>query len=164
MVCPNPMSWKELGDLIVEGTLESLGKLGRSEADLKVYREFMAGVRNDYASVGDFIKIDVFEAAVHSSDGKKHAVDVEHASERVVWRLNDFPYNLEDGIQHWLLWSTRELAKGRMQQLIDDKFPAGSWDRLTFVNPAPLQSVLSVWHCHVIVRPKQQQRADEQAV
>ncbi len=82
--------------------MESLGKLGRSEAQLHVYRNFMAGVRgqqgrslpvqrsravplyrgsvliarlplpqvrNDYSSVADFIKVSVFEAAVHCKGG-----------------------------------------------------------------------------------------------
>lgn len=45
MVCPQPLSWEEVAGLIQEGTVESLGKLGRSEEDIQVYRKFMAGVR-----------------------------------------------------------------------------------------------------------------------
>ncbi|KIZ02048.1 hypothetical protein MNEG_5912 [Monoraphidium neglectum] len=47
-------------------------------------------VREDYASVGDFVKILVFEAAVHMKDGKKHAVDPEQSKngDGALWRLN----------------------------------------------------------------------------
>lgn len=48
MVCPVPLSWEEVAGLIDEGTVESLGKMGRSEDDLKVYRKFMDGVRARY--------------------------------------------------------------------------------------------------------------------
>ena len=164
-----------------------------------------AQVREDYASVADFIKISVFEAAVHIigarsasslveqrvvqrhastprmqrraaalpadqlrsrphdpvrpplplADGKKQAVDSEHASaDRVIWRRNDFPYNFEPSMEHWLLWASRELPQARVDELIAERFPPGEWDVLEFVNPVQLKSVLSVWHCHVIVRPK----------
>ncbi|GBF89557.1 hypothetical protein Rsub_02275 [Raphidocelis subcapitata] len=155
MVCPVTLDWEQTSALIREGTVESLGKLGRSEEQLRVYRSFMAGVKEDYASVADFIKISVFEAAVHITDGKKQAVDSEHASaDRAIWRPNDFPYNFEPAMQHWLLWCSREPPAARLQALVDAKFPPGAWDVLRFVNPPALQSVLSVWHCHVIVRPK----------
>lgn len=58
--------------------------------------------------------------------------------------LQDFPYNFEAGMQHWLLWSTKEVPAARVSQLIDSKFPADSWDRTHFLNPPQLQSVLSV--------------------
>lgn len=154
-LCPVPISWERLGELVEEGTVESLGKLGRSESQLSVYKKFMAGVRNDYVGVADFIKISVFEAAVHTLDGKKHAVDSEQSGgETVVWRLNDFPYNFEPGIHHWLLWSTKEIPGVRVAELIAARFPAGGCDVLHFTNPPSLQSVLSVWHCHVLVRDK----------
>jgi hypothetical protein len=56
----------------------------------------------------------------------------------------DFPYNFEDGVQHWLLWSTREIPAPRIQELMDSKFPEAAWDRLYFLNPPALQSVLAV--------------------
>lgn len=92
-----------------------------------------------------------------NADGKKVAVDAEHADggERVIWRPNDFPYNFEPGMRHWLLWAAGELPRARILELIGAKFPEADWDALTFTNPPVLQSVLTVWHCHVIVRPKQ---------
>jgi hypothetical protein len=44
-LCSEPLSWEKTAQLIQEGTVESLGQLGRSESQLSVYRKFMAGVR-----------------------------------------------------------------------------------------------------------------------
>lgn len=91
-----------------------------------------------------------------TTDGKKAAVDSEHADggERLVWRRNDFPYHFEPGMQHWLLWAARELPRPRIEALVAERFPEAQWDAMHFTNPPVLQSVLAVWHCHVIVRPK----------
>jgi hypothetical protein len=57
--------------------------------------------------------------------------------------------------RHWLLWARRELPASRIAALVAERFPAAEWDAQVFTNPPELQSILSVWHCHVIVRPKQ---------
>eukprot|EP00775_Hariotina_reticulata_P009400 gene9400-9564_t len=80
------------------GTVESLGKLGRSEEQLITYRSFMD---------------------------------------------KDFPYNFELDVQHWLLWSTEPLNAEAIWDQIDSRFPETEWERLMFVNPAALQSILS---------------------
>ncbi|WIA18658.1 hypothetical protein OEZ85_003363 [Tetradesmus obliquus] len=152
------ITWDQIREIVKIGTVESLGKLRRSEQQLKTYRAFMDKVRQDYASVADFIKISVLDSASKlNSEGKKEAVDSEHGGQQIVWHLNDFPYYFEDNVQHWLLWSSdRPLEQQLIAQQIAAKFPEQQWEHIMFVNPAALQSVLAIWHCHVLVRPKQQ--------
>lgn len=52
MVCPLPLRWEEAAALIDEGTVESLGRLGRSDDAIQVYREFMAKVRRMAVGLG----------------------------------------------------------------------------------------------------------------
>eukprot|EP00882_Tetradesmus_deserticola_P009013 GHRQ01009508.1.p1 GENE.GHRQ01009508.1~~GHRQ01009508.1.p1 ORF type:complete len:174 (+),score=57.52 GHRQ01009508.1:90-611(+) len=153
------LTWDVVSEIVETGTVESLGRLRRSEQQLKEYHAFMDKVRQDFASVPDFIKISVLDSASKlNAAGKKEAVDSEHGTQQqLVWHLNDFPYYFEDNVQHWLLWSTQEpLEQPAIQQQVAAKFPEPQWEHIIFVNPAALQSVLSIWHCHVLVRPKQQ--------
>jgi len=88
----------------------------------------------------------------NSETNKKEAIDLEHETHQLIWRKNDFPYNFEQGMEHWLLWSTEKLPAEKIQEHIKAKFP--DLDTTYFVNPTQLQSVLAVWHCHVLTRPK----------
>lgn len=65
-------------------------------------------------------------------------------------RRNDFPYNWEDGIEHYLLWSNEEVPDNEIEGYIQDLMPHCS-DYLWFVNPAELKSIPEIWHAHVIV-------------
>eukprot|EP00878_Enallax_costatus_P001268 GHUV01001412.1.p1 GENE.GHUV01001412.1~~GHUV01001412.1.p1 ORF type:complete len:207 (+),score=46.43 GHUV01001412.1:94-621(+) len=156
------LTWDVTKKYIEEGTVESLGHLRRSEQQLKTYRAFMAKVREDYASIADFIKVSVLDRACRiNSGGKKEAVDMEHGTDLLVWHQNDFPYYFEDNVQHWLLWSTSgPLSHAAIEQETRQKFP--DMDYLIFVNPAALQSIRDIWHCHVLVRPKQTEQEQPQ--
>lgn len=149
------ITWDEAREYIQGGTVESLGKLRRSEQQLTVYRSFMDKVKAEYASVADFVKISVLERTSRvNSEGKKEAVDSEQTgANQLVWHRNDFPYYFEDDVQHWLLWNNCPLDTEAIQQQIQLKFPEQQFEHLMFVNPAALQSILSIWHCHVLVRP-----------
>jgi hypothetical protein len=80
---------------------------------------------------------------------------------RLIWRLNDFPYYYEAGIEHHLLWCTDPLSVDEVGRIARERFAPGGpgnasskkkRQHLVFVNPVALQSVLAVWHAHVLVR------------
>lgn len=56
----------------------------------------------------------------------------------------DFPYYFEPDVTHWLLWNNTPLDKEEIWEQIRVKFPEQQWEALMFVNPAALQSILSV--------------------
>lgn len=56
----------------------------------------------------------------------------------------DFPYYFEDDVTHWLLWNTCPLDTASIWTQVQDRFPQQQWEALMFVNPAALQSILSV--------------------
>lgn len=150
------ITWDEVAQYIEEGTVESLGKLRRSEQQLTTYRAFMDQVKADYASVADFVKISVLERTSRvNGEGKKEAVDSEQTgAQQLVWHKNDFPYYFEPDVTHWLLWNSTPLDSQEIWEQVRVKFPEQQWEALMFVNPAALQSILSIWHCHVLVRPR----------
>ena len=89
------------------------------------------------------------------TDGKKRAeIREPKLQPRLVWRRNDFPYHFEEGIDHWVLWSSSgplldEALRGEAAERFgtDHEF-------LIWVNPPELQSVRAMWHAHVLIRKK----------
>lgn len=69
---------------------------------------------------------------------------------KLVYTLNDFPYYVEPGIEHGVVWSTGKLREKDMLALLDEKLSGR--ERIYFINPPSLQSVAEVEHAHVFSR------------
>ncbi|MEW5306469.1 MAG: hypothetical protein WDW36_008931 [Sanguina aurantia] len=66
--------------------------------------------------------------------------------------LQDFPYNLANGLTHHNLWSTQPLAPDMTQALLEMFLPGREltwWE-----NPTVLQSMPELWHVQVVSRPE----------
>ena len=88
-------------------------------------------------------------------DGKHvHVKSLDFESARVVvFRKNDFPYNLEEGVEHFLLWSNQDLSPDEIDTYIQEHTVSlDPLDTLWFVNPTELKSIPDLWHAHVMVR------------
>eukprot|EP01024_Parvocaulis_polyphysoides_P073753 TRINITY_DN9509_c0_g4_i3.p3 TRINITY_DN9509_c0_g4~~TRINITY_DN9509_c0_g4_i3.p3 ORF type:complete len:149 (-),score=9.82 TRINITY_DN9509_c0_g4_i3:213-659(-) len=66
------------------------------------------------------------------------------------FKAKDFPYYLEEGIEHNVLWCTEPLMEEEIQQVL--KSYCKDRETTYFVNPPHLQSIKGVWHAHVISR------------
>ena len=64
--------------------------------------------------------------------------------------INDFPYDLEQGIGHYVLFAQHSLAPEVITEIITETFPGLT--TLWFVNNPNQQSVKEVWHCHIMVK------------
>ena len=71
--------------------------------------------------------------------------------DQVVWRANDYPYYLVDGIHMDVVWcEAGSIAVDALHALIADKLP--NHQVQTFENPVHLRSVPELHHVHVISR------------
>eukprot|EP01026_Neomeris_dumetosa_P048286 TRINITY_DN4175_c0_g1_i6.p2 TRINITY_DN4175_c0_g1~~TRINITY_DN4175_c0_g1_i6.p2 ORF type:complete len:109 (-),score=2.52 TRINITY_DN4175_c0_g1_i6:284-610(-) len=77
-------------------------------------------------------------------------IQVQNGERILLWRDNDFPYYLEDGIEHHVLWCTEPLQHEEILQVIQ-QYREG-YETTYFVNPPQLQSIKGVWHAHVLSR------------
>lgn len=85
--------------------------------------------------------------------GKKKAhTSKTKGTKKLVYMVNDFPYFVELGIEHGIVWSTGKLCKDEMLALLDEKLPGK--EKLYFINPPSLQSITEVEHAHVFSRNK----------
>ena len=67
---------------------------------------------------------------------------------------NDFPYYMEDGIEHWILWKLgdscddRDIDEAKKELRKKNKF----MEFLHWVNPPHLKSLPAVDHIHILGR------------
>ncbi|KAL3160231.1 hypothetical protein ABBQ32_010986 [Trebouxia sp. C0010 RCD-2024] len=64
-----PMPFEKVQELATNGSLQSLGQLGRHPQHIRTYRAFRAKVLQEWASVQDYIQWKVFEWPVSSVQG-----------------------------------------------------------------------------------------------
>jgi len=62
----------------------------------------------------------------------------------------DFPYSLEEGIEHHVLWSSAPLSTAEMEAEVSRH--RDGYEYLIFVNPDVLKSIPTIWHAHVLSR------------
>ncbi|KAJ3209003.1 hypothetical protein HDU67_006418 [Dinochytrium kinnereticum] len=104
------------------------------------YIKWRADMPKIYASVPDFIKIEVL-AFPYDIDGYGKKVargDIQQPGlKNKVLRLNDFPYATkpEENIQHLVLWylGEDELSRDEVVAILQEKMPG--FEYLYFVNP-----------------------------
>lgn len=105
-----PISWVELTDLINRGKLEDLT---RSPAALEGYLQWKRKVVATHGSVEKFI---LTQRLHWSKLTPKSPVPFQCPSDWKVLR-NDFPYGVDDGITHLVVWLKTPLEKTVTQEL-----------------------------------------------
>lgn len=65
---------------------------------------------------------------------------------------NDFPYSVEEGISHILLWSQIPLSRDYIEDILESNYGHEQYEWVYFVNPPEIQSVRKLPHVHVFMR------------
>jgi hypothetical protein len=126
-----------------------LEKLGRNEEGARVYREWKEDALKVYESTEDFILVNLFGAATRTTNmGKLKASMKETTEISIILRQNDFPYHFAPNVIHYCLWSNTELLEDLIERYLKTTFNNYVW----FNNPAPLKSILGIFHIHIIVK------------
>ena len=68
---------------------------------------------------------------------------------------NDFPYSVEPGIEHILIWSKEPLESHWIESILEEKYGSSVYEWTYFVNPPAFQSVRRLPHTHVFMRKKE---------
>ena len=112
--CQSALSWSTLKSIILSSDLV---KLARSEEQKVTYRRGREAIHNQWDSIYDYLLCVKFgfDETLNEETGKKRSEptfetvrrqwsEESSSSHRMVLCLNDYPYYLEDGIEHWILW------------------------------------------------------------
>ena len=74
----------------------------------------------------------------------------------MIWRPNDFPYYLEDGVQHDCIWFEAGAHTDRaVADAIAVHRPPADFEAVWWVNPPHLMSIPELHHVHVISRRRE---------
>lgn len=166
-----PYHWEELAAIIATNNSDSekdnyVDLIVRKPADETVYANWNRVLKGKYFSINDYIKITVLGyTSVISKDGglimagtlhRKSGKQVADSTGKYycILRRNDFPYWLEQGVTHYLLWSLEEIPNDEAKRIIEEKFPSKKYDVLFFTNTPEKKSVKGVPHYQIFVKSK----------
>jgi len=150
------LSWNECKQIVAEDRLELLG---RSDTQQSSYDEFTRGIKDKYEHVKDYLFVSKFgfEAEASPITGKLRVniLPGSLSTDRLNLCINDFPYNYEEGIAHYVLWklgtqlTEKEIVDAQDSLLRDERL--GAKDACWYVNPPHLKSILEIDHAHILV-------------
>lgn len=150
-------SWDELQTFVNGNVLHKEGVLilGRPAEFDAEYTKEKREVKAIYVEYIDFIKskylaYDLEE--IQCDDGVKlrAIAPVTDRYEYHSLRPNMYPYSLEPSVKHFVLWSTKRLNPGQIENCIKKEYP--NQEYLWWENPLNLKSIPEVFHIHVLIR------------
>ncbi|KAI8326361.1 hypothetical protein GQ54DRAFT_239868, partial [Martensiomyces pterosporus] len=149
-----PVSWIKFKQLVDARNLEPLGRSLETQA---VYERHMAEMKRQYGSVANYLTTHALGDFIATTKEQGFDPTSPIATDDFLFRANDFPYYLGDGVQHWVLWCRKRLTPGfdappAAIEAIRGRFGQGVEWRY-FVNPVAKQSVPQLSHAHVFVKP-----------
>ena len=157
-----PFSWEDLKQIIL--VEQNLAKLSRSTAQQMDYERFRRRLNQEWRSIYDYIlctKLGFSESATSTKDEDGGStqrccdIELEHISEvRTALVENDFPYNMEPGIEHLILWKTKEnITPHEIQETLRSlQDRENVVDTLHWINPPHLKSLPGIDHVHFLCR------------
>lgn len=159
--CPL-LYWVDIKNIIDSDRLELLG---RSKEQQYVYDNFRKSLSLEWQSMRDYLMVSKFNfTSMESEDGKMKAVreitdsrdcnDKSNTSQLAL-HLNDFSYNFEPGVKHYILWkfSNEQVTTTEINEAISNltrDLPTAV-DSASYVNPLALQSIPEIYHAHILL-------------
>lgn len=153
-----PLSWEDLVDII---TIQNdLAKLSRSIEQQKEYEIYKRDLLRESRTVTDHVLCnkfpDIFEKRFDAETKLWYSYPplTDITSVAITLVKNDFPYYMEDGIEHWILWKLGEscddqdIDEAKQELRKKNKFT----EFLHWVNPPHLKSLPAVDHVHILGR------------
>lgn len=158
-------TWEDL--LLLEGPSfgTAVMAMGRTKEVSDAYASYKTDVLAVYASPTDAILHRRLGMEVQAGPEGKLVATV--SDKGFLLRANDFPYAIEDGIDHFVLWRTSAggpitAAEARAELKSNSShYGLEGSDIICFVNPPKLMSVPRVQHAHVFAR-KVREKQEEQ--
>ncbi|KAJ2725787.1 hypothetical protein GGI07_000994 [Coemansia sp. Benny D115] len=148
-----PIPWTQFKKHVDAENLDPLGRSAETQAAYEVQKKW---VKQQYGSMANYLTQNALAdfIALKKNDGFDASADL--CAEDFLFRPNDFPYSIGDGVEHWVLWSLKHLSPGftpprAAVDAIGRRFGLHAEWRY-FVNPVNKQSVPQLSHAHVFVK------------
>ena len=138
----NKLSWDEIKEIISK---KELHKFGRLEDELERYKEYIESSKKTHGTVFNLMSFILYGKPLNEIYNKNLPF------RDPIFRRNDFPYAIEDNVEHYLIWSlTKMTNKKEIIKFIEEN--VGDKQYVWTVNPHFLQSIPEIFHVHVFVK------------
>ncbi|KAG0078378.1 hypothetical protein BGZ93_000907 [Podila epicladia] len=186
-------SWHQITAAIAQNSLHGLRRTDKGQWEYEVWQDQID--RTKYGNIGRYIALTVLhwpdlldpaetpQAQSGSNDNEALTLQERYRTiaPRLTLRLNHYPFPVQDSIQYFVLWATRDISvedeRERLDRYLEEQFvgpvleegqgqkerqplsaelvpakPGKKKEWIWFVNPIELRSVATVHHLHVFVR------------
>ncbi|KAF7732085.1 hypothetical protein EC973_006340 [Apophysomyces ossiformis] len=131
--------WEEVHHYV---STNQIKKIHRSQSVQKVYNQWMKDTLDKYGSIETYL----LKEKLHFPTD---AFSIDRPP--VILLPNDFPYAVEPGINHLLMWSQTPLNQEYIEEILLSRFGM-AYEWVYWVNPVEIQSVRRLPHVHVFLR------------
>ena len=145
------INWTQLLKMHAAGNFE---ENCRSKYMIDQYQQHKRNVLSKYNSMGDYILAKYFDETLVSLDKNTGKLSYNGKETGNVYNIqpNDFPYNFEKDIKHFLIWSTYQLTDDEVEGIcLNEILPSKRTQYIYWTNEVNLQSVIHrhLFHVHV---------------
>lgn len=150
-----PFTWEDLHQIIVVD--KDLARLSRSVETEWQYKKEREQLLEHYETIYDHILHTKFqfETWLDKKSNKLKAVPPRDAKSKISLVKNDYPYFVEPGIEHWVLWKLyAEISKADVDEAIRE-LQARHGDIMETIwweNPPALKSLPDINHIHILAK------------
>ena len=153
-------------EFIVQKTPEHVCgfELTRKPEVQAAYDEHCKRMLETYESTKDYILVRLMGYTGFSTQGphgshKMKCLNADNLEARWVLLKNEYPYDLDDGIEHYVFWTTEQAVDLNMvDSKVKENFPDVSRNNLWWlVNEPRLMSMPCVFHAHIFLRSETKQ-------
>ena len=100
-VSERQLSWDEVCELVSASRIDMLGRSVDMEEKYQIFRSTIA---SEWVSLADYVLVTKFYSESSMKNGKKYALPMTTKSSDLILAVNDYPYNLDSDIEHYILW------------------------------------------------------------
>ncbi|KAG0260253.1 hypothetical protein BG011_002034 [Mortierella polycephala] len=167
-------SWEEIEKAIDSQSLHVLRRTDKGQYEYERWQQNID--RSKHENVGEYIALEILlwpdlKDPAERQDGADNLLAEERykiIEPRLTFRLNHHPFPVQESIQYYVLWSTRDMSvldeRDRLEKYLQHQLGRAASPELIppavgkrkqwmwFVNPIELRSVASIHHLHVFVR------------
>ena len=163
-----PCGWDELVDIVLHQ--KDLAKLSRSEEQQYNYELYKQNILLQWDTMTDYVLYTKFPNVFTKVDGtlidsppqrrwKVHPPIESISTKQMALVKNDFPYYMDDNIEHWILWklggeAINDVDIENAKQDLCTYHNLRENDFIHWVNPVHLKSIPNIEHAHILGRVK----------